>query len=589
MLKQIHKIFEKAYGFVIARTNMSIVFFFIYALFLIAPFLYSGPNVPAGNDYHWHHLIVHNIGLAFDGGQIPPRVMPDVMGFGFGYGTGIFYSQLPHFVTWVISRLPLFNVHSAITAVFFLCYFFSGYTFYKMMRYMGKTESAAVIGGLLFMSLPYHIMDVFYNNALSQMFCSILLPLVLMGFLKLVREQKIMILVLSFSAIVLSHNITALYTFLFLVAGCLVYARSFMNRRVFVAGIKAAVLVLLLTAFFTVPIMEHVFFNAHGDGYQAFALGDNLRNFAVGKALHVAQLFYWPFGHAGFANHDALRNGSPVFIGAHLILLFVVAVLWPSSRKNLRANTPFILAALALVFATTIYFPWRSVPYIFLNVQYPARLLSGAGFFICIVAADVFSRMSARETRLSMIVIALVGMFYTTRIASILPIRPKFTEGDVSLKGNRFYGNYNSVAGGEYLPKKVRWNNQAYLNWPKTPYTLWKRVTLSGFRREKNGRFSFDIDSDVRDEIGFPIFYYMGYEIKFTPVAGGPTRVLDYYENHSGFVTTGNPGKGSVKVRYKGTAADRTATIISFLTLFLIICYAVVPARMRRKIFSRPT
>lgn len=579
---------EKILDFFSARINTTVLFFFIYAIFLISPFLYAGANTLAGHDYLFHQLITQQIGVAMDGGQFPARVMPD-MAFGFGYGTGIFYSQLPHLASYLFSRLPFFDVHSAIVLVYFLGYFFSGYAFYKMMLYLGKTESSAAVGGLLYMSLPYHIIDVFYRNAYAEAFCFMLLPLVLMGFVKLVKEQKILMLALSFSAIALSHNITALYTFIFLLVGCLFYFKSFLDRKVIIAALKAAGLVLLLTGFFIVPFIEHRFFNTHGTSYQVFILGDQLAKSVLENIVQIGQLFYWPFGqndlrYTSFidpAYNAQFHYRMPLFVGAYLLLLFAAAVLWPSSRKGLRANLPFVFLGLLTLFATTAYFPWHRVPGILLNIQFPWRLLIFAGFFICIAAADVFSKISVRETRFALVAVAIVGMFYTVRIVSPLPIKPKFSDRMVS----QIDSLHGQVGSGEYFPAPARWSYQQYLERKKTPLRRHGHADISEFKREKNGRFSFavNMEKDARDEIELPLFYYMGYDIRFFPAAGGPARAVRYYENERGMATIRAEGSGTIKAGYRGTAADRISTAVSLAALFLIAFLGLQRGRNRKE------
>jgi len=558
---------RKAYDFAAARMNPTVVFFFIYGFFLISPFLYGGTSVIMAHDYPFHHNIVYQLGLAFDGGQFPARIMPS-MAAGWGLGTGLFYPPLSHFAAYLINLLPFFNINTAIIAVYFLGYFFSGFAFYKMMKFLGKTESTAAIGGLLYMSLPYHIINATYRGAYGEAFCFMFLPLILMGVVKLVKEQKILLLVLSFSGLMLSHNITALYTLIFIALGSIVYYKSFLKKEIIVACLKAAALMLLLTCFFTIPLIEHAL---SGTDYAFQSYGDNLKDLVASSGLTIANLFYWPFGQNGiqysWLSSDNLQGKMPLFVGMHLLLLFVGALLWPSSKKNGRSNSPFVLGALFALFATTAYFPWGSMPYILQYIQYPWRILMFAGFFICVVAADMFSDMSAKGVKFALVVLACVGAFYTAKIASPLSITHD-TSGRNQLSTHDIARNM----GGENFPTKALWHLRDNFDKKIAPSSMRGHSTISDFKREDNGNMSFNIKakSDNCDEIELPLFYYIGYEIRFILENGDAGIVIPYVENDHGFISVQTCGSGLIKAGYKGTISDRIATIISFLTLVLI-------------------
>lgn len=562
---------EKIYDYLAARINPTVVFFFIYAIFLISPFLYGGPNALEGHDFHFHKHVIHQMGLAFDGGQFPARIMPD-LAFGFGYGIGIFYPPLAHLAGYLFSLLPSFDIHMAVTAVYFMVYFFSGYAFYKMMLYIGKTKSAAAIGGLLYMSAPYLIINILYRDAYAEAFCFMFLPLVLIGLVKLVREQKILMLALSFSAIAVTHNITTLYTLVFILLGCLVYFRHFMKRKVIIAGLKAAGLVLLLAAFAIIPIIEHRFFNT-GVIYNTFSTAKHLVWTVPQNALQIGQLLYWPFGQSTLHwslytsefHNQLFHNRMPIFIGAHLLLLFMAAVLWPSSKRTLRANIPAASAALLALFATTVLFPWQWVPQTLLHIQFPWRLFSFAGFFICIVAADVFSQISAKNLKFPMAAIALIGMFYTVRIASPIPVKPKMTP--------EAGANIGVEEAPEYNPSPFIGGSGPLMERGNMPLAKHGHAAVSNFERDRSGRLSFSVDmlENTPDIIELPLLYYKGYQVRFIPRDGGSARILPNFANERGMVAVRADSSGTLKTRYRGTPADKIATSVSLAALLLLI------------------
>lgn len=579
---------KKIRAFLKAWINPTVVFFFIYAILLITPFLYSGDYALAGHDHHFHKHVIQQIGVALQGGRFPARVFPD-FAYGFGYGIGIFYPPLSHIVGAVFTALPGFDVHLAVALVYMLGFFFSGYGFYRMMKYLGRSETAASIGGLLYMSIPYYLINVFYRDAYAEAFCAMLIPLVVIGMVQLVREKKFLLLALSYSAIIMAHNITALWILVFMILGCFAYIKHFMKRDVIIAGLKAVGITFLLTCFVYVPIIEHVFFNP-GVAYLFSVVADNLQYDVPNNALNIGEMIYWPFGQSDISTsrffdpilNQMFHNRMPLFIGAPLLIMFIASIIWPTTKSSNRLNAPFIVGALFCLFATTIWFPWAYLPNLLLNIQFPWRLLMFAGLFICVVAADLFTKIPTKYIKFPIIVIALVGFYYMVRIVSPVPVEPKITQPA------EFIGVDMAV---EYNPTPFYWDSQEQLlERGKKPLRQdGAPIKIYDFERHQGGKLSFNIDAEEPGlhHVELPLFFYKGYRAEFFPSDGGKRKILPAVPNERALVEISVPDSGSVRVRYAGTIADKVATTISITTLFLIILFALVPPGLIFRRFYR--
>ncbi len=186
--------------------------------------------------------------------QIPCRWAPD-MGYGFGLPLFNYYPPLPYFIGQIIR---IFGVSFVDTAkyTFFLSIVFSGLAMYILGRsFWGK------LGGLASSSFyiwaPYRAVDIFVRGAMNESWSFVWFPLILWSAYKLISAAQfryIIILALSWSALLLSHNLMGMI-FIPVFAGWvllwLIRERSWFTLPQLFA---ALVWGLGLAAFFTIPV-----------------------------------------------------------------------------------------------------------------------------------------------------------------------------------------------------------------------------------------------------------------------------------------------------------------------------------------------
>ena len=61
---------------------------------------------------------------------------------------------------------------------------------YKFVSNLTKNEITGTIAGVLYMTMPYHLNDMYIRNALGEFLSYIFIPLVFLGMYKLFSKEK---------------------------------------------------------------------------------------------------------------------------------------------------------------------------------------------------------------------------------------------------------------------------------------------------------------------------------------------------------------------------------------------------------------
>ena len=141
-----------------------------------------------------------------------PRWLPQSHD-GLGSPVFYYYPPLAFYVTGIFG-LAGFSTYASITAAFSAGFLGSGIAMYLWLR---ESAKAPVIGALLFMAAPYHILDYYSRGALAEFLAIALIPLVALG-VRRASQRRIVLGALAYAAIILTHLPLALLVSLFFVA-----------------------------------------------------------------------------------------------------------------------------------------------------------------------------------------------------------------------------------------------------------------------------------------------------------------------------------------------------------------------------------
>jgi hypothetical protein len=184
----------------------------IAVLFACLPYALGFPQ---GDDGGREAVRIAEYLHALEDGQYPPYWASNFYG---GYGSPVFlyYAPLFSFVAAVLSKLlGSFAAGGTLAACFFTAV--SAVSMHALMReILGRgdaaAEAAARISVYLYVLSPYLMVDKFVRGANAEFTALAILPIVLLGLMRIGREplQGVLILSSGLALVILAHNLTAL-------------------------------------------------------------------------------------------------------------------------------------------------------------------------------------------------------------------------------------------------------------------------------------------------------------------------------------------------------------------------------------------
>ena len=305
----------------------------VAAVLLLPTFLFGpGYSHSATYNYVW----TSQFGAEMAKGNLYPRWLP---GSFEGLGSPAFYFY-PPIAYWIAGTFDAwgFNTLAAINMAAFLTLLLSGVAMY---HWLSARETYPLVGAILYMAGPYHLMDFYVRGALAEFTAFIWYPLIALGIARLPDRRGVILLALAYGGLVLTHLPMAMLTGFFLIAPLGLH-KVMQDRRAFWPLAASGALALGLAAFYLVPALTM-------QGYIS------------------SRLLWTPWYQA--AIWGLLANGPLLGMLPIPVLIVGLAVLSLSARSIWT----FISLLAALAALGLIPFLWDVPP--FSQAQFPWRLL----------------------------------------------------------------------------------------------------------------------------------------------------------------------------------------------------------------------
>lgn len=171
-------------------------------MIIAAPVLLAPPLVHDSFwiDYVWSSRFIDEL----RGGTLYPRWLSGSFD-GLGAPVFYFYAPLPFYVVGVLGLGGL-GAYPALMTAFVAALAGSGGAMHAWL----DDRRTGLFGAVLYMALPYHLLDFARRGAIGEFFAAAFLPLVAIGIVRATSRRGISVLAISYAGLVLSHLPTAL-------------------------------------------------------------------------------------------------------------------------------------------------------------------------------------------------------------------------------------------------------------------------------------------------------------------------------------------------------------------------------------------
>lgn len=485
----------------------------------------------------------------------------------FGYSWNIFYSPITAYVPLIFKFFT--NSFELILKLFMaLVGFLSGIAMYEFVKKVTKNRYTGILAAILYILAPYRLTDMYMRIAISELTSFIFIPIVLHGMYNIFNVEEKSIknsLILTFGAVglILTHIVIAMYTAILCVIYVLLNIKKIKNKEVLkLIGINI-LLILLLTSFYILPMLEHRL----GTEYEVFQPGRMERTSElIRNKVDAIDLIYTKHGEL------SLEIGLVTLIG----LVFTLLVYKKVDKENKKMYWFSVFMGLTCVITSLRFFPFEKLPSILKMIQFTFRLLEFSSFFLAFIAAMNYSLLIKNFNMKDVIVLGLIAFLLVIPLKKNLDYEKNWSEDKLwpAVTVNDITGRVHAgCATFEYLPSKA-FNNLDYIKHRENrAYVLNGKATIENERKDgTNMEFSV---SNVEENtvIELPYIFYLGYKIEVTNQAG-EIQKIDTFESGNGFVAFNLPETAvKITVKYEGTILMKISYIISLITLGIIILF----------------
>lgn len=491
----------------------------------------------------------------------------------FGYSMSAIYPQLVTYIPFLFAMITKsFNLGLKIFAM--LTIPISGICMYNFTKETTKRKDISFLSAIIYMTFPYRFEDIFTRYAIGEFTAFIFLPIVFHGLYNLINgdRKKHFYIAIGAIGLILSHTITTIYAAIFCVIYIIYNFKKFWDKDVIKKCIVNVIFILLVSSLFIVPLFEYktqAQYSVFEPGVMKTA-GEYVQN----NTIEIWQLI----------KDKGEERGVSFIVGIPAIIMLMITILtWKNINKEYKNfyGICFVFAVIS-IYMCTKFFPWRIMPQLICNIQYPWRMVGFAMFFFTPVFAinvctllDTIKNFKIKSSLYVLSAIVLI-IFAVIKITNYQYLN---NENDKNYE-NRIQNNpiiSHFAINRDYMPYKAIVKQRSYVQTREDRIYVIKGNEIIE-NEEKDGLKMFaDIKNAIKgDVLEFPYFFYPGYEV--TIETSEKCIKLKIEESENGFVQITIPENiesGKINFCYKGTNIEKVSYIISAISLIGFIIYII--------------
>jgi len=399
--------------FLTTQSILILLLFSIIAITILSP-IASNNYLPTEGDFKYHVAAIVEATNALHEKQFPIRIAP-WQSKGLRNPFFQFYSPLPFTIAAVITLLGQFkNTFISYQVTLFGFLIFAAVYMFRLSKQLTSSTSIGILTGIVYITAPYLLININNRGDFTEAIAQCLIPALVyynyVIFKNPFKIQAIFLCILCWTALILSHMITFVYTSLFLGLFFIILTskNSFSANRLFLLGF-IYVYSLILTAWFLVPILTTV--NKLNINSQIFNPYQFSWLTTLPSLFSIAAVSPRP-SPTELKIPLYLSIGWPILFAISMNIFFIFQ---SSLLKNKLTKTP-VIASLIVIFIAIVatWSPinfWSYLPKYLTITQFSYRLLTQTMWLGCILFSfallELFSKLDARHVIAG---IVLLGM-----------------------------------------------------------------------------------------------------------------------------------------------------------------------------------
>ena len=541
----------------------------VFALVISIPLMSTDFNI-YGDDGIQHIARLMGTYQTITEGEFPPVIMSNFCN-GFGYSWNIFYSPFTAYLPLIFSIFT--NSFELMLKLFIiLVAFLSGVAMYEFVKKVSKNRYAGLLAAAIYVFAPYRLTDTYMRVAISELASFIFIPITFLGMYNIFNSEdksikSSLMLTLGAVGLIITHTVITMYVAIFCFIYLLLNIKSLKDKQVLKALGFNILLIILLSSFFILPLIEH-YLKAD---YEVFVPGRMERTSElIRNKVEPLDLVYTD------DNHFCFEIGLITTIGIVLTLLAFKKV----EKRNRKIYWFSLILGIICIIMSLKFFPFENLPAILKMIQFTFRLLEFSTFFLAFFAAYNYSLVIKNFNMIDVLILSIVAFLLIIPLKKNLNFEKKWSESmlwpavGVNDNTKRVHAGCATF---EYLPSKA-FNNLDYLKHREDKvYVLEGDAIISNEEKEGTSMI-FKIESiENNTKLELPYIYYLGYTVEITN-NNGETKKVETYESENGFVAfvVSAEDEGTVKVTYTGTILMIISYAISAVTIIGIVLWFVV-------------
>jgi len=539
---------------------LPIIFIFLLSLVSVIPFFHPG-FFPIHDNTQVQR--VFEMTKSLKGGMFPVRWVGD-LGFGYGYPIFNFYAPLAYYLGSFFNILGL-DILFSTKLMMVLGIISSGFSMYFLAKEIwGK--SGGIISALLYVFIPYHAIDIYVRGDVAEFWAYAFIPLIFYCLLKIHKTGKfrfIAIGALSYAALIVSHNLTALMAtpFIFIFAGLLFLGNKKTGKNLLIT----IILGLLFSAFYWLPALLEI--NYTNVMSQIGGGADYKDHFVC-----LSQLWTSPWGFGGSVK--GCVDGLSFMIGKMHILLSLVSIIFfglawylkKIEKKKGYLLIYFFIALLFSVFMTLDYskFIWDFIKPMAL-FQYPWRFLLMVAFFISLISGSIFYSFQAifKNKGISLLILIAASLIIVIFNGKYFMAQKYLSVSSSDFTNNYFLKFKTSQISSEYMPKNFS-KPKEYSGVPEGITTVDGKVTVVN-QSIRAGEYMINYIADSASKIIVPIAYFPAWRVKLDG------KSYSYQPENNGLLVDLPNGSHLLDFYFKETGVELLSDILSLSGIFVLV------------------